>query len=181
MTNTAKPNRVVQISALTLVLIASIPLFINATKIATEYARLKDVRFQSERLLTQEQQATQTLDTTQAYADALNVDFTHLAGAHAQAYRALQTQLQSLVSETGGALENISSVPNSQENEDVLKPVTASIRWSGSEVELGLFLAHISKPNQNLKLGTLNIRRRQGVTNSVELQVQISALWQEGK
>lgn len=173
----SKSNQMVSISVLILAFSLSLPFLLVAKKIATEYSQLKDVRFQTERLMKQYHQALQNLASLQNSHQHIQSGFRSLTGTQSEAYATLQTQTRTLVSRSGGAINSVSSVRGQQENESELQPISVNIRWSGSETALGLLLEKLSEP-QNLKLNTLNIQRKQGTSGLVDIRMQVSALWQ---
>ncbi len=176
-------NRLVQGVGLVLALLLLLPFILMGGKMLNAYTDLKDVRFQSEKLLRQQQTLRQDLQISQENLSALQRDFKPLDGSIAKANAILQTRLRKLITVVGGTVETSSQVKIRNDiRADAslsLSPVSVNVRWSVSEVGLGEFLANSAAPKQNLKIDSLLIRRRQGTASLLDIRMQCSALWQD--
>ncbi len=179
----ANPSRIAQGIAIVLVLILCLPLFVIGAKTIRAYTELHDVRFQVEKLLSQQQILSQDLRIHQENMSALHTNLKPLSGSTSQASAELQTHLRTLIVSAGGNVETSSQVniqsDNMADTTVPFRPISASVRWSVNEDGLAQFLAKSSAQGQNLKIDSLLIRRRQGTASLLDIRMQCSALWQD--
>jgi len=175
-------NRFVQVAGITLVLLLLLPFILVGNKIIQAYSDLSDVRFQGEKLLTQQHTLRQELQMRQKNLPLVERNFKPLGGSKAQANAELQTRIRTLISAVGGTVEASSQINtrvNTQSDTATpLTPVSANVRWSANEDGLARFLASNTGARLNLKIDSLLIRRRQGTASLVDIRMQVSALWQ---
>ncbi len=177
MSGAARPNRLAQLSAIGLALLLALPAMFTARKAMSAYEDLKDVRFQSERVLKQNVKSKQTLATEQKKLGLLKMDFKPLKGTTSQASAQLQTNIRKVISSAGGTIDTISANAPTETIGSPVRPTALNIRWSVSEEGFGIFLAAMAKPRQNLIITNMSIRRRQGVANQVDVRMTVSSLW----
>lgn len=183
MSAATNSNNFVKMSVVVFALLLLFPLVLIGSKIASEYGHLKDVRFQGERLLSQNMISTKALSTQTQNANLLRAELTPLSGTTSQANAQLQTKIRKMITQAGGTIDTISGGSTNLKSEagETLKPIAVNVRWNGSEQGLGQFLRLLAKPGQNLALGSLNVRRRQGTGSLVDVRMSISGLWQEAQ
>ena len=174
-------NQIIKVLGLVLCILLLLPFILMGMKILHAYADLKDVRFQSEKILRQQQAIRQDLRISQQNMSVLQRDFKPLNGSAAQANAALQSRLRKLITLVGGSIETSSQAKaqNKMDPSTSLRPVSINVRWSVSEAGLGEFLVNSASPKQNLKINSLLIRRRQGTASLIDIRMQCSALWKK--
>jgi len=177
MSGAARPNRLVQLSAIGLALLLALPAMFTARKAISAYEDLKDVRFQSERILKQNVKGKQTLAAEEKKLGLLKIDFKPLEGTATGANAQLQTDIRKVISSAGGTIDTSSASQLVDLLGAPVRPTALNIRWSVSEEGFGTFLSAMAKPRQNLIITNMSIRRRQGVANLIDVRMTVSALW----